>query len=415
MKRTTPPPPTITAPGGVVAGVDTHRDTHHAAVITTTGQRLSSKEFPATSTGYEQLLDFLTRHGALIRVGIEGTNSYGAGLARHLRRAGIEVREVLRPARQVRRRRGKTDAIDAYQAAAQTLADTDTVTAKSSDAAVEALRVIHAARHSAVKARTEAINQLHALLVTAPESLRADYRHHTTTTLINRLARSRPHPSDDFVTAHTRQSLRRLARRCVKLGEEERTHDRDLQQLVDQINPALRQALGIGTITAAQLLITAGDNPDRLHTEAAFAMLCGAAPIPASSGLTNRHRLNRGGDRQANSALHQIAVVRLGTDPTTRAYAQRRRAEGKTTKDILRCLKRAIAREIFHHLTNPTPPETTTDLQPTRQQLGLTQHQAATAYGTSTRKISELEHGTIRNTHQLHHYRHWLNTQQPTT
>lgn len=396
----------------IVAGVDTHKDTHYAAVITVTGEHLGAAEFPATDAGYRALESFITCHGDLVRTGVEGTNSYGAGVSRHLNQAGIDVVEVIRPARQTRRMRGKSDELDAYAAAHTALADNDTVTAKTGTGAVEAIRVTNAARRSAMKARTEVIVQLKSLIVTAPEQVRAEYRDLPTNRLITRLTGSRGRASDDEVAARTRTALKRLAVRYQQLDEEITGHDTDLAQLVETVNPGLVQTHGIKVITAAQLLITAGDNPERLHSEAAFAMLCGVAPLPASSGKTTRHRLNRGGDRAANSALHKIAIARLATDPDTRAYAARRTAEGKTKKDILRCLKRAIAREVFHLLTTPRPAADSSDLRPARKNLGIPLTGVAQALGCAISKVSLIERGTIRDTRFLDQYRDWLATQQ---
>ena len=396
----------------VVAGVDTHKDTHYAAVITVTGEHIGAAEFPTTDAGYRALTGFITCHGALLRVGVEGTNSYGAGLTRHLNDAGVQVVEVIRPARQVRRMRGKSDPIDAYTAAHTALANNNTVTAKTSNGLVEAIRVTYAARRSGLKARTEVIVQLKSLIVTAPEAVREEYRGQTTGSLIAKLACSRARFGDHPVAVHTRSALKRLAIRYQQLNDEITTYDTDLARLVDAVNPALVQARGIATITAAQLLITAGDNPERLRSEAAFAMLCGAAPLPASSGKTNRHRLNRGGDRAANSALHKIAIVRMATDPDTRDYVTRRTADGKTKKDILRCLKRAIAREVFHLITNPQPAADSSDLRPARKALGLTLTEVADALDCALGKISRLERGQVRDTRFLDQYRAWLNKQQ---
>lgn len=396
----------------VVAGVDTHKDTHYAAVITVTGEHLGAAQFPTTHAGYRALQGFITCHGALLRAGVEGTNSYGAALTRHLHEDGIEVVEVIRPARQVRRMRGKSDELDAYTAAHTALAANDTVTAKTSNGIVEALRVTYAARRSALKARTEVIVQLKSLLVTAPEAIRDEYRDAPTGKLVSTLASTRERAHDDQVAACTRRALKRLASRYQQLDHEINTYDTDLSGLVHQANPGLTQTRGVATITATQLLITAGDNPDRLHSEAAFAMLCGAAPLPASSGKTTRHRLNRGGDRAANSALHKIAIVRMATDTETRDYMKRRTAEGKTKKDILRCLKRAIAREVFRLITAPEPVADSSDLRPTRKSLGLTLTEVADALDCSLGKISLIERGTIRDTRFLNHYRDWLTDQQ---
>lgn len=316
----------------VVAGVDTHKDTHYAAVITVTGEHLGAAQFPATTAGYRSLKSFITCHGHLVRVGVEGTNSYGAGLSRHLQAEGIPIVEVIRPARQVRRMRGTSDEIDAYAAAHTALAANDTVTAKTGIGNVEAIRVTNAGRRRALKARTEVVGQLKSLIVTAPDAIRNEYRDLSTVRLINRLASSRARTGDDEIATRTRSTLKRLAARYQQLDAEIRSYDIDLAELVKITNPALVQARGSSTVTAAALLITSGDNPGRIRSEAAFAMLCGAAPIPASCGRTTRYRLNRGGDRAANAALHRIALVRLATDPETRAYAARWQLPGRTRK-----------------------------------------------------------------------------------
>ena len=397
----------------IVAGVDTHADTHYAAIISTTGEHLDAAQFPATEVGYQALAGFITRHGPLLRAGVEGTNSYGAGLTRHLRQQGIEVVEVIRPSRQVRRMRGKSDEIDAYAAAHAALAGDATVTPKTSVGVVEAIRVANAARHGAVKARSEVIVQIKSLLVTAPEPIRAEYRAQSTKHLVAVLARSRARSTDGPVAACTRVTLKRLAARYQHLDAEIEAHNADLTRLVRAANPALPQTKGVSAVTAAQLLIAAGDNPERIRSEAAFAMLCGAAPIPASSGKTNKHRLNRGGNRAANCALHQIAVVRLATDATTQAYAKRRTAEGKTKKDVIRCLKRAIAREMFHLITHPRPAVDSAGLQLARRRLGHSQTAVAKALGCSPATISRVERGDIRDATFLNRYRDWLTSPSP--
>lgn len=396
----------------VLAGVDTHADTNYAAVITVTGEHIAAAQFPTTESGYQALAGFITCHGPLLRVGVEGTNSYGAGLSRHLQAAGVAVVEVIRPKRQVRRMRGKSDEIDAYAAAHTALADTDTACPKTGTGTAEALRVTVAARRSAVKARSEATQQIKSLLVTAPEVIRAENRGLSTVRLVARLAVTRRHAADDPVAAATRTSLKRIAARCVQLDTEIADYDCDLARLVTQANPAMLQTAGVGVVTAAQLIATAGDNPQRITSEAAFALICGAAPIPASSGKTNRFRLNRGGDRNANSALHHIAIVRLKTDPATRTYAERRTGEGKTKKDILRCLKRAIAREVFHLITQPQPAENSDDLRPARKQLGLTLAAVAGALNCSLGKITRAERGKAPDREFIHQYRDWLTNQQ---
>lgn len=370
----------------VVGGVDTHADTHHAAVIDTAGRRLGDAEFPATPAGYTALLTFLVSFGVLLRVGIEGTGSYGAGLARFLRGQQVELAEVIRPNRQVRRMRGKSDPIDAYAAAATVLADPDLPVPKAADGTVEAIRQLLVARRSAVKARTAAQVQIKSLLITAPDPVRAKYRSVTDAALIAGLSRTRG--SDDTATDATLRALRSLARRHQHLTSEITDLDQALERLVTVTNPALAATKGVGPVTAAQLLVTAGDNPDRLRSEAAFAALCGVSPIPASSGKTTRHRLNQGGDRHANAALHRIALVRMTYEPRTRDYAAKKRAEGKTTKEIIRCLKRAIAREIFTLLTKPVDVPQIDDLRPLRHARGISLETVAQHFGVWPMKIS---------------------------
>jgi transposase len=287
-------------------------------------------------------------------VGVEGTGAYGSGLARFLRANLLTVVEVDRPDRRARRLAGKSDPVDAYAAATAVLSGRASGTPKTRDGIVEAIRSLRVVRRSAVKARTQVINQIRGLIVSAPGEVRERLRTLSTSELIRTLARSRPGTEIADPATAVRTALRRLARRCQYLNEEIADADVELAALVAQAAPSLLALPGLGTETAAQLLITAGDNPDRLHSEAAFAHLCAAAPVPASSGRTRRHRLNRGGDRQANNALHMIALVRMRYDARTRDYVARRTVEGLSKKDILRCLKRFIAREVYRHLVGPS-------------------------------------------------------------
>lgn len=397
----------------VVAGVDTHADTHHVAVLGLTGARLGDRQVPATAAGYRQLAEFVASYGAIRLIGIEGTSSYGAGLARHLHAAGVPIREIIRPKR-AQRRRGKSDPIDAYAAAAQALAEPEALpVAKTNDGAVEQIRVLLTARRSAVKAHTAALRQIGSLLVTGPDAVRSRWANLAGHALIDALAATRPGQAVESVAAAAGQALRVLARRCQYLSREIGCIEDDLRVLVSRGAPAMLATKGYGVITAATLLITAGDNPTRLRSEGSFAALCGAAPIPASSGKTNRHRLNRGGDRQANWALHQIALVRMSTDPRTKAYVAKLRATGKTSKDVLRCLKRAIARETYHLLVHPEPAPATDDLRALRHQRGLTLAAAATHLHTVPARISELERGTRLNTELATAYRNWLTGHPP--
>ncbi|MGW3407376.1 IS110 family transposase [Streptomyces zhihengii] len=349
----------------ITGGVDTHGLTHHAAVIDFVGRHLADREFPATVRGYRDLLDWMRGHGALVAVGVEGTGAYGAELARVLTAAGVTVVDVDRPDRRTRRMKGKSDPIDAYGAATAVLSGRATGIPKSRDGVVEAVRVLRTARRSAIKARTQAMNQIRGLLVSAPAMLREQVAGLERAALIRTLARLRPGDDLSRPPAATRAALRRLARRHQALDEEITELDTEISPLVKQAAPKLLELFGVGPETAGQLLASAGDNPERMRSEGAFAHLAGVAPIPASSGRTHRHRLNRGGDRAANNALHTIVLVRMRYDARTRAYVERRTREGLSKKDITRCLKRFVAREVYHALTTtPTEPITQTDLTP---------------------------------------------------
>jgi transposase len=341
------PKPLAPMPGQIIAGVDTHKHTHHAAILNHLGQLHTTAEFPTTTAGLTDLRTWLTRHGTVLTVGVEGTGSYGAGLTHHLTTHGLTVIEVDRPDRKTRRHHGKSDPIDAIAAAHAVLSGRATGTPKTHTGPVEAIRVLHGVRAEAVKARTAATNHLHALITTAPGPVRDQLRGLTGTTLITHCARLRPTATlTDPVTA-TKTALRRLARRIQTLTGEITDADRELTGLTATVAPATTALHCVGPQTTAQLLTTAGDNPDRIATEASFARLCGVAPVPASSGNTTRHRLHRGGDRKANAALHRIVVVRMRYCARTRAYVARRTAEGKTKREIMRCLKRYVAREVY--------------------------------------------------------------------
>jgi transposase len=350
----------MTAPATpVTVGVDTHLDLHVAAVVDQTGRLLSTQGFPASTRGYVALVTWAERFGPVERIGVEGTGTYGAGLTRFVRAYGLEVVEVNRPDRSLRRRRGKSDPIDAQAAARATLAGIAVTTPKTREGQVEMIRVLRVARRGAMKARVAAAEQLYGVLYSAPDELRQPLLGLKTKALVGVCAAMRPGPLTS-PTAATKASLRTLARRWQQLQSELTQLDTQLQTLVTSVAPTLVALPGVGVDTAGQLLVTAGDNPQRLRGEASFAHLCGTAPIPASSGRTHRHRLNRGGDRQANHALWRIALVRMRCHPPTRAYVQRRTNQGLSKLDIMRCLKRYIAREVYHHLTSlhpisPTP------------------------------------------------------------
>ena len=336
----------------VVIGVDTHKDQHVAVAIDGRGVRLGENHVPATTCGYEELGRWSSSLGEIGALGIEGTGSYGAGVARFLTGRGYTVIEVNRPDRSVRYRKGKSDPTDAEMAARGVLAGVADATPKSGEGEVEMIRMLKSARDSAVKARTQAGNQMKALVVTAPAELRETLDGLTTSALAKRCSNFRTSRLDDPKTA-AKYTLRSPACRYRQLSDELRDLEAGMERLTRSIAPTLVNTFGVGPDTAATLLIAAGSNPDRLRSEAAFASLCGVNPIPASSGKTNRHRLNRGGDRQANAALYRIVVVRLRHELRTQAYMQRRTAEGMSKREVIRCLKRYVAREVYSAIQKP--------------------------------------------------------------
>ena len=400
----------MTSPRRIVIGVDTHLDTIHVAAITDTGQLLGDAEFRTNPSGYYVALAWARSFGEVLSAGVEGTSSYGAGFTQALQDNDIHVVEVNRPDRAARRGQGKSDPLDAYSAARAVLAGHGLAVPK--DPHTGALKALLIARRGAVKARTAAIQQIKDLLVTAPAELRERYRRHTTTLrLVQALARCRPTAHEDPVTRAVLIACKALAQRIEFLERQTDELTAEIDTLTTALNPALRAAYGVGPDTAAQLLITAGTNSHRLRSEAAFAMLAGVAPIPASSGKTTRHRLSRGGDRAANNALHRIALVRWSPDPRTRDYVARQLAAGRSKKDILRLLKRAITREMFKHLTAPCPIDDYNDLRPTRQAKNITLTNAAAHFGVWPNDISRLERGLKRDDVLAANYRRWLNTE----
>ena len=331
----------------VTGGVDTHQDLHVAAALDQLGRVLGTQPFPTTPAGYRELYRWLSSFGQLDKVGVEGTGSYGSALARHLTRTGVQVIEVARPNRQVRRRYGKTDIIDAISAARVVQSGEASGVPKSHDGPVEGLRALKAVQRSANKSRTQALNQIHNLLVTAPEDLRARLTPMRRRERLATCAAFRVRADDDSLLAVTRLALRQLAQRVLTFDEELKDVTTRLRRITQAVAPELVALKAVGADTASTLLISAGDNTNRLATESAFAALCGSNPIPASSGKTNRHRLNRGGDRQANAALWRIVFVRLNCDERTRDYVAKRTTEGKSKAEIMRCLKRYVAREVY--------------------------------------------------------------------
>jgi transposase len=345
--------PVSTAPA-VIGGVDTHKDLHLAAAISATGRLLGTAAFPTTVHGHRRLLAWLRGFGPLGRVGIEGTGSYGAGLTRFLRAEGVSVVEISRPNRQWRRRHGKSDPADAEAAARTALAGQEAGIPKSQDGTVEAIRVLRLARRSAIKARTQAATQLQAVVNTAPDELRRAFHGRRLADVVTAAQRFRcPAATTPLLAAKV--TLKLLAQRWSALDVEIHELDIQLQSLVTTAAPTLLELPGVGIETAGALLVAAGDNPERLASEASFAALCGVTPVDASSGRQKRHRLNRGGNRDANRALWVVAMTRMSRDPRTRDYVMRRTAEGLTKKEIIRCLKPYIAREIYRALLAVAP------------------------------------------------------------
>ena len=335
----------------VIIGVDTHRDEHVAVAIDCLGAWLGQRRLPSVSSGYEALHCWASGLGDVVAFGIESTGSYGAGLARFLAGRGHTIIEVNWPDRSTRRRLGKSDPVDAEMAARSVLAGVARDYSKSGLDSVEMIRMLKVVKDSAIKARTQAINQIKALIVTAPLDLRHELVSLDVSRLVARCARFRPgHLSTPDGAA--KYSLRLLARRHGQLTSEIEGVNDELLRLTSETAPALVELFGIGPDTAATLLVTAGGNPERLRSEAAFAALCGVNPVPASSGRTNRHRLNRGGDRQANAALYRIVLVRLRYHEPTKEYMCRRTGEGMTKPEVIRCLKRYVARQVYSILSD---------------------------------------------------------------
>ena len=341
---------TNATPTDVIVGVDTHKELHAAVAISGSGARLATTTAPANSKGYDALEAWARSMGAVRAFGIEGTGSYGAGLSRFLRERGHAVFEVNQPNRQLRHQKGKSDAVDAESAARAVLAGQAAGQPKSGTGTVEMIRHLKIARDTAVKARTQAMQTLKAIIVYSPDALREQLDHVAgKMTLLRRLAALRPGPLTSTL-ASAKASLRAIARRWLLLDAEIKQHDAQLETLTAARAPDLLEAHGMATGTAAEMLLLVGDNPERIHSEAAFAKLCGACPIPASSGKTNRHRLNRGGNCQANAALYRVVITRMRGHQPTLDYVRRRTAEGRTKAEIIRFLKRYVAREIYGYL-----------------------------------------------------------------
>jgi transposase len=344
----------------VIVGVDTHKDQHVAVALDGLGGRLGEFVLDATNVGYGALLAWSATLGRVYAFGVEGCGSYGLGLARFLRRHGYPPVEISRPPRAgARRLAGKSDTIDAEHAARCVLAGDASVVPKLADGQVEAIRLVKIARDSAVKAHTAAIITLKAVLVTAAQELRDELEPLSDFKLLTACAALEITSDLSDPGAAMRHTLATLARRWFDLHEEIKIHAGHLKTLTRAAAPQLLDAFGIGLDIAAQMLITAGDNNDRVRNEAALAKLCGACPLPAGSGKTNgRHRLNRGGNRQANAALYRAVIVRMRWHEPTIAYVAKRTADGLSKKEIIRCLKRYLVREIYQLLPDTSSART---------------------------------------------------------
>ena len=340
----------------VTGGVDTHKDAHVAAAVDHLGGLLGTESFPTTPAGYTALLSWLQGHGPIERVGVEGSGSYGSGLARFLTGAGVAVIEVNRPNRAARRTTGKSDTVDAIEAARAALSGRAHAIPKAGTGTIEAIRMLRVARRSAIHSRTQCANQIHALIDTAPEPLRARCAGQKLPAVVQLAGQLEIGADLEDPAACAPWTLRALAQRWTFLTAEIDELDGHLERLVTAAAPTLVAQFGVGPDTASALLVAAGDNPDRLRNEAAFAALCGVSPLPASSGKTIRYRLNRGGNRDANNALWRITMVRMAHDPATRAYVERRTTEGRSKREIIRVLKRYIARQLFPHLQHLASP-----------------------------------------------------------
>ena len=335
--------------GQAAIGADARKETRVAAAVDRQGALVDERRFATARQGCRQLESRARSLGDVLRAGAECPGSYGSGLAGHLAKSGLTVLEAASPGRTVRRKRGKDDFIDAEMAAEAALSGVRTVAPKSRDGMVGALRMLQKARSTAVAARRAALQTTRARIASAPEEPRGRLRGMTRMQPIGRLSATRPGPADlKSPVGAARISPRRLAKRCVGLDDEVSELDETTEAVLADAAPLLVECSCVGPQSAAQPMATVGDDPERLRSEAAFSMLCGVAPMPVSSGMACRHRLNRGGDRQASSAIRIMAIGRLRTDERAKDYVARKMAEGRTKMEAIRCLKRYIAREMYY-------------------------------------------------------------------
>ena len=340
----------VEATRAVTGGIDTHGEVHVAAVLDEVGGLLGTESFPADPDGYSDLLTWLESFGDVTKVGVEGTGSYGAGIARFLARAGVHVVEVDRQNRQARRQSRQVRSPRRRRGRPGRASGRAHGRAKTRDGSVEAIRVLVVAKRSARGARIKALGQMRQLTFSAPDQLQSRLKGLPIAEFVAAAQGLRPTRSPDVVTAATKAALSSLAHRVADLEEEISDLDAMITPLLKETAPELLAVYGVGIDTAAALLVAAGDNPERLRSEAAWAHLCGVSPLEASSGKVTRHRLNRGGDRQANRALWHIVITRLASDPRTQAYMERRVKDGRSKREAIRMLKRYVAREVYRSL-----------------------------------------------------------------
>lgn len=393
----------------VFAGVDTHKELHALCLLDGLGKKFFEGMFRADEAGYAAMADAIGDPSRCAVVGVEGTGSYGAGLTSYLLERGYDVREVLRPKKEKRRRgSSKNDFLDAERAARDAASGKAKALPKAQDGWVMALRNLSAAERLATKTSTAAVNAAKSLLITAPEGIRAKYRGMGTAKMMSSLSRKRAtgDPVEDALYA----SLRTLAIMWKTSKEQAKSAAKSMKALLQEHAPALMEVYGCGTMAAAALAMSAGDNPERMGSKDSFASLCGVSPVEASSGKVVRHRVNLGGDRQANCALYRIVIVRMKYDDRTRAYVEKKTAEGKSKKEIIRCLKRYVANEVYRALMNPgrVVENRGSDLRKTRQQLNLTQSDVAGMLEVTPCRISKIERGTNKDPKLEKRYRELL-------
>ena len=396
--------------GRVIAGIDTHKDSHVLCLLDGLGRKILSDSFPANETGYQRLADTIGNPENCIVVGMEGTASFGAGLNAYLAAMDYKVVEVLRPKRDKRiKGKGKSDAIDAEIAARNAASGYGTSVPKSHNNWVEGIRVLMVARNLNVQTATKTTNTVKSLIITAPEDMRAKYGKLNAKALMSRLSRSHSR-AEDTASDCLMSALQTLARTWLELEKRSCELLERIESILGKNAPALLELPGCGAVNAADLIIAAGGNPERLHSESAFASFCGVSPIEASSGQVTRHRLNRGGNRAANRALHMIVVSRMRSDPRTAAYIERRTSEGKAKREIMRCLKRYVAREVYSALLHPqdTKYPKGAELADARILLGISQKEIAGRLGVSNARISEIERGKRLHSELRQRYQQFL-------